>query len=190
MTTIYFIRHAQADNSIRDGRVRPLTEKGLRDRQLVTKFLRDKRIDAVLTSPFRRSIETIAPFAQQNGFEIALVEDFRERESDTNWDRSTYYTFMERQWADFNYTLSDGECLAEVQARNIAALQQVLARHKDKNIVIGTHGTALSTIINFYDNTYGFQGFLAMLQILPWVVKMDFDGQTCTSIETIDLFNN
>jgi broad specificity phosphatase PhoE len=29
MTTVYFIRHAQADNTIRDGRVRPLIEKGI-----------------------------------------------------------------------------------------------------------------------------------------------------------------
>ena len=36
MTTVYFIRHAQADNSIRDGRIKPLTDKGPTDRKLVT----------------------------------------------------------------------------------------------------------------------------------------------------------
>jgi len=187
MTTVYFIRHAEADNSNRDGRTRPLTAKGLADRHLVTEFLRDKHIDAVLSSPFRRAVDTIAPFAEQHGFKIERIEDFRERESDTNWDRSTYTAFIERQWADFSYTLSDGECLAAVQARNIAALRQVLARHEGKTIVIGTHGTALSTIINYYDNTYGFADFMAMVYILPWVVKMTFDETRCTAIEKIDL---
>ena len=51
MTTIYFMRHAQADNSVRDGRIRPLTEKGLADRKLVTEFLQDKDIDVVVSSP-------------------------------------------------------------------------------------------------------------------------------------------
>jgi 2,3-bisphosphoglycerate-dependent phosphoglycerate mutase len=41
MTTVYFIRHAQADNSVCDGRIRPLTEKGLVDRKLVAEFLMD-----------------------------------------------------------------------------------------------------------------------------------------------------
>jgi len=188
MTTVYFVRHAQADNTIRDGRTRPLTEKGLIDRHLVTEFLQDKRIGAVLSSPFKRAIDTVAPFAEQSGLSIETIEDFRERESDTDWDRSTYFAFMERQWSDFSYTLSDGECLAKVQARNIAALQQVLARHKNKSIVIGTHGTALSTIINYYDKTYGFEDFMAMVYILPWVVKMVFDGHTCVEIEKFDLF--
>jgi len=188
MTTVYFIRHAEADNSIRDGRARPLTEKGLIDRHLVTAFLREKHIDAVLSSPFRRAVETIANFAEQNGFAIEMIEEFRERRSDSDWDRSTYNAFIERQWVDFSYTLSDGECLAEVQERNIAALRRVLACYKGKNIVIGTHGTALSTIINYYDSTYGFADFMAMVNILPWVVKMDFYGDVCAGIEKIDLF--
>ena len=51
MTTIYFVRHAEADNSNRDGRNRSLTEKGMKDRALVTKFLLGKNISAVISSP-------------------------------------------------------------------------------------------------------------------------------------------
>lgn len=32
MTTVYFIRHAESDNTVRDGRIRPLTKKGMCDR--------------------------------------------------------------------------------------------------------------------------------------------------------------
>ena len=190
MTTIYFIRHAQADNTNRDGRNRPLTEKGMSDRALVTEFLRDKKIDAVISSPFKRAVDTVAPFAEGNGFEIELIEDFRERRSDIDFTKETFgfEAFMERQWADFSYTYSDGECLAETQNRNIAALNAVLKKHGGKNIVIGTHGTALSTIINYYDPEYGFKDFMAMADILPWVARMDFNGDGCISIEKIDLF--
>ena len=65
MTTVYLIRHAEADNSNRDGRIRPLTEKGLTDRQLVTEFLRNKNINAVLSSPFKRAVDTVADFAEK-----------------------------------------------------------------------------------------------------------------------------
>ena len=190
MTTVYFVRHAEADNSVRDGKIRPLTEKGITDRALVTAYLQDKKIDNILSSPFKRAIDTIADFAEQNGLNIETIGDFRERKSDSDWVRDTdFWPFMERQWADFSYSLSDGECLAEVQERNIAALNNVLSEHKGENIVIGTHGTALSTIINYYDDTYGFDDFMSMVNILPWVVKMDFNDNGCISIEKIDLFN-
>jgi len=29
---------------------------------------------------------------------------------------------------------------------------------------------------------------MAMVKIMPWVVKMDFDGNDCITIEKIDLF--
>jgi len=191
MTTVYFIRHAQADNFIRDGRVRPLTAKGMHDRALVTAFLRDKGIDAVLSSPFRRAVDTISDFAAKNNHEIEIVEDFRERKSDSDMastNRAVFIDFMERQWADFSYTFSDGECLADVQKRNIAALHEALTKYESKNIVVGTHGTALSTIINYYDRSYAFKDFMAMVDILPWVVKMTFDDDNCLGIEKIDLF--
>jgi len=190
MTTVYFIRHAKSDTSVRDGRVRPLTEKGLEDSKLVTAFLQDKSIDIVLSSPFKRAVDTIADFAEKNGLEVETIEDFRERKSDANWNKELdYNTFNKRQWNDFSYTLSDGESIAEVQERNIAALNEVLIKHKNKTVVIGTHGMALSAIINYYDKSYGFDDFKAMLFINPWVVRMDFIENDCMGMEKIDLFN-
>ena len=191
MTIVYFIRHAQADNSVRDGRIRPLTEKGMKDRSLVTAYLQDKHIDLVFSSPFKRAVDTVADFAERSGLRIETVEDFRERKSDRDMGKSNegFSSFMERQWADFSYTYSDGECLSEVQERNIAALHAILTRYREKRIVIGTHATTLSTIINYYDRTYGYRDFQSMVGILPWAVQMSFDVNTCLKIEKIDLFH-
>ncbi len=190
MTRVYFIRHAESDTSVRDGRIRPLTKKGMVDRLLVTEFLHDKNIDVVFSSPFKRSIDTVADFADKNDLRINITEDFREQKSSPHMGRDNpdHYLFLKQQWTDFSYTLSGGECLAEVQERNIATLNEVLACHKDKNIVIGTHGTALSTIINYYDRTYGFNDFMTMVNIQPWIVMMDFVENDCIKIEKINLF--
>lgn len=48
MTHLYFIRHCQPDTSVRDDLTRPLTARGLADRELVNGYLSDKQIDAVL----------------------------------------------------------------------------------------------------------------------------------------------
>jgi len=179
-----------------DGRIRPLTQKGLSDRALVTQFLNDKAIDVVISSPYKRAIDTVADFAEKYNFQIELVENFREHRGCSTLVRGTWadrekwqFPYLEQQWKDFTYKLSDGECLAEVQARNISALNGVLSRHTGKNVIIGTHGMALSTIINYYDNTYGFAEFKAMEPIMPWVVKMSFDDNGCVGMTKIDLFN-
>jgi len=188
MTTVYFIRHAESDNSDHDNRNRPLTEKGLADRRLVTEFLQSANIDAVLSSPFKRAVDTVADFASKYGFDIELIEDFREQHEEGWSDDEQFFVYNEKQWADFSLKSPTGESLAGVQSRNIAALNNALVRYKGKNIAVGTHGTALSTIINYYDHTYDFNGFLAMVNIRPWVVMMDFDENGCIGMKKIDLF--
>ena len=188
MTTVYFVRHCKADNSVQDDRLRPLKEKGLQDRELVTRYLSDKEITAVLSSPYKRAVDTLVPFAKAADLEITLVESLRERKSDSVWlPDEEFLQFVGRQWADFSYALPDGESLGEVQQRNIEALEMALTEHSGESLVIGTHGTALSTIINYYDNNYGINDFLAMVSIMPWIVVMEFDGLQCKQIEKMDL---
>ena len=144
----------------------------------------------ILSSPFKRAVDTVLPFAEENSLKIEIVENLREQKSssDMRRDNPNFRSCLERQWTDFTYAFSDGECLLEVQTRNIAALTDALIRHKDRNIVIGTHATALSTIINYYDNAYGFKNFEEMEYKLPWAVKIAFDELNCVEIEKIDLY--
>jgi 2,3-bisphosphoglycerate-dependent phosphoglycerate mutase len=187
MTKIYFVRHAQSDISVKEDMPRPLTTKGLADCGLVTEFLRDKGIDAVLSSPYKRAADTVAPFAGYAGLDVEIVADFRERRFGA-WVED-FAVVARKQWEDFDFKPDpESESLREVQARNVAALKDVLAKYQGKNITIGTHGTALSTIINYYDDAYGFKDFAAMVHLMPWVVVMDFEGESCVGIAKVDLF--
>lgn len=189
MTTIYFIRHATSDHENHDERKRGLTEKGLNDCKLVTDYLMDKGIDLLFSSPYHRSVLTIQDFADTKQLNIQVFEDFRERKVDSGWIED-FKSFAKNQWDDFNYKLNNGETLKEVQDRNISALQQLLIDQQGKTFAIATHGTALSTIINYYQPSFGFDAFWHIVDIMPWVVKMTFDGTTCQHIESIDLFTN
>lgn len=187
MTQIYFIRHAQPNYENHNDELRELSAKGLQDRYLVTEFLQDKSIDVVLSSPFKRSVDTIKPFADQYGFDIITIADFRERKVDSCWIED-FYGFSKRQWEDFDYKLADGETLHEVQKRNIAALEKVLEQYKGKRVVVGSHGTALSTIINYYQPDFGLDGFESIRTLMPWIVRFDFEGKKCRKIEQYNLF--
>ncbi|MDF2941448.1 MAG: Phosphoglycerate mutase [Herbinix sp.] len=188
MTTIYFIRHAEPDYSNHDDLTRPLTEKGNRDVVLVNNYLEDKQIDIVLSSPYYRAIDTVKGFSNKINGNVIIIDDFRERKVDSDWIED-FNAFSLKQWSDFDYKLSDGECLREVQKRNIKALNKVLAEYENKNIVIGSHGTALSTIINYYDDTYGYKEFDEIKLLMPWIVKFTFDSDQCVGIEKINVFN-
>lgn len=186
MTEIYFIRHAESDNSVYDDYSRPLTEKGMRDRILVTKFLNSKRIDVVFSSPYKRAIDTVKDFAGKNHLKIQFIDEFKERHVGRWVDNFT--DFSKKQWNDFHYKLNEGESLQEVQSRNINALKRILTDYEGKNIVIGTHGTALSTIINYYDSSFGYNEFNNIIKLMPWIVRFTFDGKFCKEIEKINVF--
>ena len=185
MTTIYFVRHSESDSNIKDDRSRPLTARGNSNCVLATNFLKDKQIDVVLSSPYKRAVDTLTDFAQVSGLTIQTVEDFREIENPWIED---WIPKVKKQWQDFSYKIQGEESLAETQKRNITALNETLRFYKDKNIAIGTHGVALSTIINFYDNSYGFDDFMDMVHLTPWVAKIEFSGFNCIKIEKINLF--
>ncbi len=60
---------------------------------------------------------------------------------------------------------------------NIAAVNDILKKYRDKSVLIGTHGTALSLIINYYDNSFGLDGFMRIIDYMPYVIRMDFEGE-------------
>lgn len=119
--------------------------------------------------------------------EIETIEDFRERRVDSEWI-ADFNSFCKKQWGNFHYKLSDGETLEEVQSRNVRALASVLENYNGKNVVIGSHGTALSTIINYYDKTFGYSDFEKIRNLMPWVVKFIFEDNICIKIQKYNLF--
>ena len=187
MTTVYFVRHAEPNYTNHDDLSRELTPKGVEDSKLVTRFLADKGVDIVFSSPYQRARDTVRDFAESFGLKIHIEDDFRERKVDSVWIED-FTSFCRRQWSDFDYKLSDGETLREVQTRNISALNRILREHRGCTIVIGTHGTALSTIIHFYDPRFGYADFEKIRGLMPWIVKFTFEDDKCMAIESYNLF--
>lgn len=73
MTTVYFVRHAEPNYDNHDDSSRELSNKGLKGRKLVTKFLLDKHIDVIVSSPYKRAIDTIADFAETSNLKIEIL---------------------------------------------------------------------------------------------------------------------
>lgn len=186
MTHIYFVRHALPNFDNHDDRARELTARGLADRLMVTDFLAKRDIRVVLSSPYQRAVDTVADFAQRYGHDIITIEDFRERRVDSQWVPD-FNSFAKMQWQDFDYKLSDGESLAQTQRRNIAALGQVLREYPNQAVAIGSHGTAIATIIRYFLPSFGYADFRKIQPKMPWIAEFVFDGERCVKIQGHDL---
>jgi 2,3-bisphosphoglycerate-dependent phosphoglycerate mutase len=182
-TNIYFVRHAEPDFSIKDDLIRPLSDKGIADTKKVTVALLDKNISIIYSSTFKRSVDTIKDFANYKGFDIITNQNFCERKVGKWVD--DFKSYSKNQWSDFDYKLENGESLKEVQARNVSGLLEVIKNNCGKSVVIGTHGTALSTIINYFKPSFGYDDFWGIIDKMPYILCFKFDDGKFEGIEEI-----
>lgn len=174
MTRIIFIRHAESDYSVKDDVSRPLTESGLIAAKKIPALFTHTRIDHFYCSPYVRSINTIQYLADQRDKEIIISSNLQERKIGV-WVED-FFEYSQRQWNDFNYKIKSGESLNEVQARNINEINTILHNHPDQTVVIGTHGTALCTILNYFDARVNFDYFQSIVKKMPLFIELQFDG--------------
>lgn len=175
MTQIYFVRHAQPDYRTGENSTFPLSEEGLQDRMQAWALLRSVPFDAAVSSPYRRSIETILPIVEQQ--RLSVHTDPRLRERDNNGGSSNTHAMFQKRWSDFTFHEEGGESLRSTMNRNIAALWDILAAYSDKTVLVGTHGTVLATIIHYFEPSFGYEDFIRIIDWMPYVLRMDFDGR-------------
>ncbi len=183
MTHIYFVRHAQPDYRSGDNRTFHLSDEGMQDRYNALDVLKNVKFDRAVSSPYTRSIETIMPLVRQQGLELTLDERLRER--DNAGGSSNSHEMFRKRWGDHDFHEENGESIRSTQERNVAALNDILTEYEGEDVLVGTHGTALSTIINYYHPEFGFEQFLRIIDFMPYVVRFDFDGKKLAGMEEL-----
>ena len=184
-TTLYLIRHAQSDPAVRDDRTRPLTAEGLRDTRIITACLRHAGIGHILSSPYARTLQTVAHLSESLSLPVETDEDFRERDAG-GWHGDRFLDFVRRQWQDFSFCAPGGESLAMVQQRNMAALRRAVEKYRGQTIALATHGTAMGTILNHCDPSWGHESFLRILDAMPYIIRLTLDdSDRCTAMREI-----
>jgi Fructose-2,6-bisphosphatase len=182
MKHIYFVRHAQPDFKWKNDRSRPLTEAGHEDSKQVTQTLKNIPLDYAISSPYLRSMETIRECATDHG--LSVITDDRLRERVAGHGGNTHDGIRKR-WSDFDYHEEGGESIGMVQSRNVEAIQELLHNHQGESIIIGTHGTALSSILNYFDPTFQCDSFFRIIDFMPYIIRLDFEGIECVGKEEL-----
>ncbi|HFJ9450777.1 histidine phosphatase family protein [Bacillus anthracis] len=181
MTTIYFVRHAHSTYT-KEERERPLSEKGHLDAENVTSLLKDKHIDVVISSPYKRAVQTVQGIANTYHVSIQIEEDLRERLLSSE-PVADFNDAVQKVWEDWDFAHEGGESNDVAQRRAVICMQNILKTYEDKNIVIGTHGNIMVLLMNYFDSKYDFQ-FWKTLH-MPDVYKLTFDNNRFISAERI-----
>ncbi|WP_214770277.1 histidine phosphatase family protein [Exiguobacterium sp. s133] len=152
MKKIYLIRHCEASGQEPDA---PLTENGHRQAKELVSFFESRSVDRILSSPFRRAIESIEAVAFQTNCSIEIQDDLRERvlsrQPLTDWQEHLQKTFT-----DFDYACPGGETSAEATRRIQDVLNDVWS-HSAETTLLVTHGNLLALYLHSLDASFGFE---------------------------------
>jgi len=162
--------------------MRPLTEQGAQDSLAVAEFLRGVHVDRFICSNYTRSIQTITPAAEERGMEIIIDERLRERDGTL---AGAGMGETRKRWLNMNYVDEGGENIRSVQRRNIEAMRDILELFAGQTLVIGTHGTAFSALMNYYDGAWNYVQFRRIVNMLPAVFRVRFAGQCMVDWEQV-----
>ena len=111
------------------------------------------RVDALISSPVRRTHETAGILAGFLGREIALEEGLAEMEFGS-WDGLSFSEVHERFPDDLSSWLGDldsaphgGESMRTVEKRVLAGRDRILAQHPGRTVVAVSHVTPIKTLV-------------------------------------------
>lgn len=127
------------------------------DAKRVTDILKDEKIDAVVSSPYRRSILTVEKVAEQIGQEVIVYEDLKERIFSSEYNRVSdkeLIPLLEKSFGESNFALEGAESNADCQKRAVNVLNELLETFKDKHIVIGSYGAVMTLMMGYFNRTY------------------------------------
>ena len=165
VTTLYLIRHGETEG----GEIRrykgtidvPLSEKGLRQMKLVSRYIyqntvsnqnsgyrtRSTELSAVYCSDLSRAITSAEIIAEPHSLKPIIVSSLRERNFGL-WEGMSFDEIREKYplefdaWADnpLKFSPLEGESTLAMKDRVIQAMNDIMENHNKENIAIVAHG--------------------------------------------------
>ena len=175
-STIYVLRHAEsAPNGLIAEADWPLSDTGQVQARILADRLRELFDDAapprVISSPYRRAIDTIQPFCERKRLRISLDPDLRERVG--GHAVGVGFDFpMRTAWEDFDFALPGGESNRVCQTRVVDCVRR-LATGPDEVLLLSSHGLAITLFLNHVEPSFDLDDWRAMRNPDLFKVRLD-----------------
>ena len=184
-TTIIFLRHGVTDSTVRklfcgSGGADPgLNQLGEEQARAAAAWIeKHHTVDAVVSSPLRRTQETAGYTARSLGLDVDLEPGIAEA-AFGEWDGFSFAEIMEKwpkeieTWlGDTSYAPPGGETFDAVYDRVVAARDRLLAKYAGKTIVAVSHVTPIKMMIR-----------LALDAPMRSIYKMELAPASITTIQ-------
>ncbi|MFD2630408.1 histidine phosphatase family protein [Oceanobacillus kapialis] len=155
--TIYIIRHCKAEGQAPEA---PLTQEGFLQANELAEYFSDVKVDRIISSPFLRAIQTIKPFADNRDIEVELEPRLAERVLSSaklpDWVEKLEATFY-----DMDLKYEGGESSDEARKRIVEVVEEIIAEDFGTAIIVA-HGGIISLLLNYYDESFGFDQWKAL----------------------------
>lgn len=185
LTTIMMIRHAQSPFVLGEERTRPLSLKGEMDAHKITALMENVKIDVIISSPYKRAIQTIEDIAKHHHLEVQVMEELKERTLNGNYRLSEeeINKAIESSFEDADFSLQEGESVNDVQNRAIPVIHHLIKKHEGKTIIIGTHGNVITIILNYFNKKYGYDFWQSTTK--PDIYKLIFSSTKLVDVQRL-----
>ncbi len=161
-TTILLVRHGVTAHTVEkrfsgglDSANPGLSDEGRDQVRAVADWLAPlaERIDAVVSSPVRRTLESAGILADVLGHEVEVEPGFAEMEFGA-WDGKTFAEVGEQHPEELKAWLGSldvapggGESFRTVEKRVLAGLERLLTAHTGRTVVVVSHVTPIKTLV-------------------------------------------
>lgn len=172
MKRLLLVRHCESSGQAADA---PLTERGHAQAAALAVALARHPIDRVIASPYRRAVESIAPFARAAGLPVEIDDNLREhRLADPPIE--AWRDAVARCFEDEAFRAPGGESGAETLARAWRAVDA--ARASGARLpVLASHGQILSHLLRAIDGRFGFEEWSRMTNPDVFRIELRDDGR-------------
>jgi broad specificity phosphatase PhoE/ribonuclease HI len=161
-TTVVLVRHGVTPHTVEKrfsgglaGANPGLSDEGRAQIRAVAEWLAPlaDRVDAVVASPVRRTLESAQILAETLGRPVEVEPGFAEMEFG-RWDGMTFAEVAEKHRPDLDAWLGSvdaapegGESFRVVQKRVLDGLERLLETHAGKTVVVVSHVTPIKTLV-------------------------------------------
>lgn len=149
---VFLVRHCESTGQEASA---PLTAVGQTQAVHLADHLETLGVDLLVSSPYTRAQQSVAPLAQRLGLAVEIDTRLAERVLSAaplaQWREAIRQTF-----AEFDLAWPGGESSRTAMARGRAAIDALLARPERAPVVV-THGNLMTLILGSFAPQFGFQ---------------------------------
>lgn len=175
----------------------PLSVNGELKAKKLSEYNELQNIDVLYSSHYVRAMSTAKYIAEATNILLNVDSRLGERKFGVNAMSELPSDFFDMQIKDWDYKLENGESLNEVNNRMYEVFMEIFDKNKGKNIMIVSHGTALTTLFSKWcDIRYNEENDLLNIYFkgnfvfngkwgAPELFKLEFEDDELVDIQNI-----